>query len=397
MITCAGSACRVAPGTPPFPLADRARVDVRPSDSNVHTDTAVDARARPAASAQAGASIERLDEDTHAQLRAFRLRGRDAREAASTHDEMRVLVDGESTEGANDRSSGDAAREAGGLPPTAAVSCLMPDGAMPRAVNRPGHACPVRCAVLLTHAASVGVQLVSVASPYVAPDVFARLGGAQVCERVRSSATLEARGGRCQVLRIGSAIFTPGMMVAPYFALLALGDLVCWAVEFHRPGSLPFQGDSLANLVHWLNARGVFERACAVLGTNDAAIPAAVKRVRLLERSVAKLRAALDAHDDPLWQKTLATRIRLVSTGVFVWLIARLPFSDEVSGLPKGLPEFYQWLEKVGGGTKLAAAACESLVSSHPSAEADATMEDELVCVRVDPRGVAPTVEADSP
>ncbi|AHN77337.1 hypothetical protein DA70_05715 [Pandoraea pnomenusa] len=408
MITCAGSAGRVVPAMPPFLLPDRPLADARPSESNGHAEVDIEvqrvsfiqaAEACHAASAQGGAPIERIGDDTHAQLRALRLRARDAREAARTHDEMRVLIGGESKDGAHDRSSGKTPHEAVCLPPASGMSrasASVPDGATPPVVKPPGYACPVRSGVLLAHAASLGVQMVSVASPYLAPDVFAGLAGARVCERVRSSTTFAGRGGRCKVLRIGRAIFTPGMMVAPYFALLALGDLICWGVEFHRPGTLPFQGDSLANLMYWLNARGAFERVHAALGANDAAILAAVKRVRVLERMVAKLRTALVAHDDPVWQKALAARIRLLSTGVFVWLIARLPFSDDVSELPKGLSEFYQWLERLGAGTKLAAALSGSLVSSRPSAEADASLEDELVCVRVDPRDIAPTVEADS-
>ncbi|VVE81121.1 hypothetical protein [Pandoraea sputorum] len=222
--------------------------------------------------------------------------------------------------------------------------------------------------VVATHVANLASQLLSCLSPYIAPDLFSRWANVMVCELVRPEKTRVAREASCKVLRIGNAVFTPGMMVAPYFAVLALGDLVCWGKEFRNPGSQPFQGDSLANLISWINSRGGFAKVLDVLGPGTHAstgddLPV---KISLPRRAVSglfdKLRNTLAHHDDPAWQKSIARQIRQASAAAFVILIARLPFSDDTVSLPAGLVDFYTWLEKAGAATKLAAASAESLV-----------------------------------
>ncbi|WP_242558538.1 MULTISPECIES: hypothetical protein [Pandoraea] len=272
------------------------------------------------------------------------------------------------------------------------------------------YSCLLSSVVLTTHVASLVCQLVSVASPYFMPDVFARLSGEMVCERVRPTQRRVARAVQCKVLRIGSAVFTPGMLLSPYFAVLALSDLVCWGVEFRRPGSLSFQGDSLANLVAWIDRQGGFAKLLDILGPATSGDPAEATKVpgtaegaegaspsrslpsRLIKRMLDELRKTLVSHGDPAWQKAFAVRIRQASAALFVGLIARLPFSDDTTSLPDGLLDFYLWLEKAGGATKLAAAGSESLVKpSAPKAlDEAAVIDDDLQSIRIDARDPAP-------
>ncbi|MCE4059193.1 hypothetical protein LXM60_03105 [Pandoraea sputorum] len=222
--------------------------------------------------------------------------------------------------------------------------------------------------VVATHVANLASQLLSCLSPYIAPDLFSRWANVMVCELVRPGKTRVTREASCKVLRVGNAVFTPGMMVAPYFAVLALGDLVCWGKEFRNPGSQPFQGDSLANLISWINSRGGFAKVLDVLGlgTHESTGDDLPVKVSLPKRAVSglfdQLRNTLAHHDDPEWQKSIARQIRQASAAAFVILIARLPFSDDTVSLPAGLLDFYTWLEKAGAATKLAAASAESLV-----------------------------------
>lgn len=222
--------------------------------------------------------------------------------------------------------------------------------------------------VVATHVANLASQLLSCVSPYIAPDLFARWANVMVCELVRPGKPRVTRAASCKVLRVGNAVFTPGMLVAPYFAVLALGDLVCWGKEFRNPGSQPFQGDSLANLIAWINSRGVFAKVLDVLGpgTHESAGDDLPVKTSLPKRAVSglfdKLRNTLAHHDDPEWQKPIARQIRQASAAAFVILIARLPFSDDTEALPAGLLDFYKWLEQAGAATKLAAASAESLV-----------------------------------
>ncbi|WP_150723035.1 hypothetical protein [Pandoraea capi] len=285
------------------------------------------------------------------------------------------------------------------------------------------YSCLLSSVVLTTHVASLVCQLVSVASPYFMPDVFARLSGEMVCERVQPTQRRVARAVQCKVLRIGSAVFTPGMLLSPYFAALALSDLVCWSVEFRRPGSLPFQGDSLANLVAWIDRQGGFAKLLDVLGSAtsgervekaegaegaegadeadgaegaEGASPSRSLPGRLITRMRNELRKTLVSHGDPAWQKAFAVRVRQASAALFVGLIARLPFSDDTTSLPDGLLDFYLWLEKAGGATKLAAAGSESLVKpSAPKASDEASddaavTDDDLQSIRIDARETAP-------
>jgi len=222
--------------------------------------------------------------------------------------------------------------------------------------------------VVATHVANLGSQLLSCLSPYIAPDLFSRWANVMVCELVRPGKPRVTREASCKVLRVGNAVFTPGMMVAPYFAVLALGDLVCWWKEVRNPGSQPFQGDSLANLISWINSRGAFAKVLDVLGPgahestgDDLPVKVSLPK-RALSGVFDKLRKMLAHHDDPEWQKSIARQIRQASAAAFVILIARLPFSDDTVSLPAGLLDFYTWLEKAGAATKLAAASAESLV-----------------------------------
>ncbi|WP_139133416.1 hypothetical protein [Pandoraea sp. ISTKB] len=284
-----------------------------------------------------------------------------------------------------------------------------PDAA--NTVNSMSHySCLLSSIVLTTHVASLVCQLVSVASPYFMPDVFARLSGEMVCELVRPTQRRVARAVQCKVLRIGSAVFTPGMLLSPYFAVLALSDLVCWSVEFRRPGSFSFQGDSLANLVAWIDRQGGFAKLLDILGPAKSGDPAEATKVaemvegaegvspsrslpsRLIKRMLDELRKTLVSHGDPAWQKAFAVRIRQASAALFVGLIARLPFSDDTTSLPDGLLDFYLWLEKAGGATKLAAAGSESLVKpSTPKASDEAAVtDDDLQSIRIDARDAAP-------
>lgn len=235
--------------------------------------------------------------------------------------------------------------------------------------------------VVVTHVANLASQLLSCLSPYIAPDLFSRWANVMVCELVRPEKTRVAREASCKVLRVGNAVFTPGMMVAPYFAVLALGDLVCWGKEFRNPGSQPFQGDSLANLIAWINSRGGFAKVLDVLGpgTHGSTGDELPAKISLPKRAVSalcdELRNTLAHHDDPAWQKSIARQIRQASAAAFVILIARLPFSDDTVSLPAGLVDFYTWLEKAGAATKLAAASAESLVKP---AQAEAGGGDDV-------------------
>ncbi|MFK0375638.1 hypothetical protein [Pandoraea sp. NPDC090278] len=237
-------------------------------------------------------------------------------------------------------------------------------------------------AVVATHVANLGSQLLSCLSPYIAPDLFARWASVMVCELVRPGKASVTREASCKVLRVGNAVFTPGMMVAPYFAVLALGDLVCWGKEFRNPGSQPFQGDSLANLIAWINSRGGFAKVLDVLGPgahestgDDVPVKTSLPK-RALSGVFDKLRKMLAHHDDPEWQKSIARQIRQASAAAFVILIARLPFSSDTVSLPAGLLDYYTWLEKVGAATKVAAASAESLVKP---AQAEAGGGDDAV------------------
>ncbi|WP_150577803.1 hypothetical protein [Pandoraea aquatica] len=260
---------------------------------------------------------------------------------------------------------------------------------------RPDYPKLLGIAVLATHVASLASQLASSLSPYIAPDLFARWANEMVCILVRPGQARVARAASCKVLRIGKAVFTPGMMVAPYFALLALGDLVCWGLEVRNPGSLPFQGDSLANLIGWIDTRGGFTKLCDILGPSsqkadgEKGTDKATIRERVVTSLLDKVRKALAQHDDPKWQKSIATQIRRASAAAFVILIARLPFSDDTTSLPAGLLDFYGWLEKAGAATKAAAAGAESLVKPPaPQTCDDGTVDDDadLQSIRIDPR-----------
>lgn len=254
--------------------------------------------------------------------------------------------------------------------------------------------------VVATHVANLASQLVSCLSPYIAPNLFSRWANVMVCEWVRPGKPRVTREASCKVLVVGNAVFTPGMMVAPYFAVLALGDLICWGKEFRNPGSQPFQGDSLANLISWINSRGGFAKVLDVLGPGTQKVTGddLPVKVSLPKRAVSgifdKVRNALAHHDDPQWQKSIARQIRQASAAAFVILIARLPFSDDTVSLPAGLLDFYTWLEKAGAATKLAAASAESLVKpvqSEVSGGGDADVGDP-----VDPEALQ-SVYVDSP
>ncbi|ALS62198.1 hypothetical protein AT302_22805 [Pandoraea norimbergensis] len=238
--------------------------------------------------------------------------------------------------------------------------------------------------VLLTHAANFAAQVASSAAPYLAPKYFAGLA-AEVMYETTMMPTSPAYStvfppnpacSPCQVLRIGSAVFTPGTMLAPYFALLALGDLICWSIEIGKPGALRFQGDSIANLMGWMNDRGVFAQMLAVLGPPEPATgespsrpnaPNPSIRAGILASVLAKLRDKLVMHDDPHWQRQLAWHIRSASTTLFILLVARLPFGKDVSTVPDGLVDLYRWIEAGGGATKAAAVMSEALFDMYYS------------------------------
>ncbi|VVE70794.1 hypothetical protein PAN31117_03821 [Pandoraea anapnoica] len=252
-------------------------------------------------------------------------------------------------------------------PPIDALAPAGPSEPVPVATS-PSYPRLLGITVVATHVANLASQLVSCLSPYIAPDLFSLWANVMVCELVRPEKPRVTREASCKVLRVGNAVFTPGMMVAPYFAVLALGDLICWGKEFRNPGSQPFQGDSLANLISWINSHGGFTKVLDVLGPGTHERPGGDLPVKmsLPKRAVSglfdKLRNTLAHHDDPEWQKSIARQIRQASAAAFVILIARLPFSDDTVSLPAGLLDFYMWLEKAGAATKLAAASAESLV-----------------------------------
>ncbi|AKC70508.1 hypothetical protein [Pandoraea oxalativorans] len=265
-------------------------------------------------------------------------------------------------------------------PPTDALAPAEPSE--PAAVATPTrYPTLLGITVVATHVANLASQLLSCLSPYIAPDLFARWANVMVCELVRPGKPRVTRAASCKVLLVGNAVFTPGMMVAPYFAVLALGDLVCWGKEFRNPGSQPFQGDSLANLIAWINSRGGFAKVLDVLGQgphestgDDSPVKGSLPK-RAVSGLFDKLRNTLAHHDDPAWQKAVASQIRQASAAAFVILIARLPFSDDTASLPAGLLDFYTWLEKAGAATKLAAASAESLVKS---GQAEASGGDDV-------------------
>lgn len=229
--------------------------------------------------------------------------------------------------------------------------------------------------LLAAHLASfLGLTACSVA-PFFAPDYFrARAALAAIMTTALPptagyAADVLCTGLECvadsPTLTVENAIFTPQTMVAPYFALLALGDLLCWTVELTKPGTLPFQGDSVANVIAWMNNCGVFGQLHAALGPLDMAGGGAAlasmphKRAGMLVTVLNKLRDGLALHDDPNWQKQLARRIRLASAGLLIVLIARLPFTCDDPNLPKGLQDFYKWLEGLSAGAMAVAAGSE--------------------------------------
>lgn len=231
--------------------------------------------------------------------------------------------------------------------------------------------------LLATHLASfVGHTACSIA-PFVAPAYFRRraMEAAFMTTALPPTAGYAAtvldgvpdRVPRTKTLTFEHAIFSPLTMVSPYFALLALGDLICWAVELKKPGVLPFQGDSVANVVAWMNNRGAFGQLQAALGPLEKA-GGDNERAGMLVNVLNKLRDSLALHDDPNWQKQLAWKIRLASAGLLILLISRLEFACDDPTIPKGLAEFYDWLEGLSAGVMAVAGASEVAFDAYHAA-----------------------------
>ncbi|WP_141118749.1 hypothetical protein [Pandoraea sp. PE-S2R-1] len=270
-----------------------------------------------------------------------------------------------------------------GIDPPSEHQTMLPAEALPRYSRVAG------AGVLMAHMANFAAQAASAAAPYMAPGYFAGIAAEVMYEATMVPSTSTSSTvfppnpaySPVQVLRIGSAVFTPGMMLAPYFALLALGDLICWSIEIGKPGALRFRGDSVANLMGWMNELGVFEQMLAALGPPEPSggeapgsmvTPSPSIRAAMLTTVLDKLRAKLVMHDDPHWQKQLACYIRSASTTLFILLVARLPFSSDVSTVPDGLIALYRWIEGVAGATKAAASTSDTLVDKYYAPDAPA-------------------------